>query len=634
MSDLPPPADPHEDAVAAAGYRLAAVIIVAVAAALSLARIAAAPPLQSANDRSRWATVYSLVHHGTYHIDRIDASPAWQTIDKVRHEGHFYSSKPPLLATVVAGVYRLVRAATGLTLDGQTETTTRLLLLIVNWLPAVVSWTVAAWTLPRLGGGRLASLVVLTAAATATLATPFLATLNNHSVGVAGLWLTLGCCAAYETTGRKTLAAAGAGFFAAWTVCNELPAFPLGAALFVWFWRADARRAWLAFAPAAAVPLVAFFVTNAIVTGGLKPFYLSYGTETYVYTHRGVPSYWTDPAGIDANRDGFWTYLLHCTVGHHGILSLTPLWLVTLRSWTLRKRTDGSSLASLRTWTWLTIGLTIWTLAFFLSKTQNYNYGGSSCGLRWVLWLSPLWLVTSLPGVSRLLRTPGRAAALAVLLAASMFFAWEPWSTPWTQPWLYRQMQQLGWIDYSTPLRPLRRPTVTWLNRLPSGDADPDYWCEWYVDGVTPRLVRLEDAGPDGEARVLRLVEGDDARQLRVRPRAFEDGGKAHTWAVDGVTRDTLVGLPTQRPYRPGRPDYLFTPVQDDAIATQKLATRVPDRRSGTWLRRDVWWSDTVPFGVPQMVITRTARDGTVLGRETWRVLDVGRTLADGEPGP
>jgi hypothetical protein len=55
-------------------------------------------PLQSANDRSRWCTVWSLVERGTYRIDEIDGVSQWSTIDKVRHRTsdddpwHFYSS--------------------------------------------------------------------------------------------------------------------------------------------------------------------------------------------------------------------------------------------------------------------------------------------------------------------------------------------------------------------------------------------------------------------------------------------------------------------------------------------------------------------------------------------------------------
>ena len=48
----------------------------------------------------------------------------WGTIDKVRHLGsdgkqHDYSSKPPLFPTLVAGVYKVVNLAPGMTLTDQ-----------------------------------------------------------------------------------------------------------------------------------------------------------------------------------------------------------------------------------------------------------------------------------------------------------------------------------------------------------------------------------------------------------------------------------------------------------------------------------------------------------------------------------
>src|SRR3954453_10779633 len=44
-------------------------------------------PFLSANDRSRWMTVRSLVERGTYEIDSIVGQPTWDTIDMVQHPG-------------------------------------------------------------------------------------------------------------------------------------------------------------------------------------------------------------------------------------------------------------------------------------------------------------------------------------------------------------------------------------------------------------------------------------------------------------------------------------------------------------------------------------------------------------------
>ena len=79
-------------------------------------------PFLSANDRSRWITIRSLVEHGTYEIDEIIKEPNWDSIDVVKHDeqgraapepgqGHFYSSKPPLLSTQIAPAGNPFRAS-------------------------------------------------------------------------------------------------------------------------------------------------------------------------------------------------------------------------------------------------------------------------------------------------------------------------------------------------------------------------------------------------------------------------------------------------------------------------------------------------------------------------------------------
>ena len=97
----------------------------------------------SANDRSRWCTVRSLVEHGTYAIDEITAEPGWDTIDMVKHDGHLYSSKPTLLATLMAGEYWVIHRLTGATLGTHPYEIGRFMLVTIN-LPATGDLLVGA----------------------------------------------------------------------------------------------------------------------------------------------------------------------------------------------------------------------------------------------------------------------------------------------------------------------------------------------------------------------------------------------------------------------------------------------------------------------------------------------------------
>lgn len=73
-------------------------------AAVHAAAILQAQPLQSANDRSRWATVRALLEQGTYRIDEVRRDRGWDTIDLIKDGDHYYSTKPPILATWIAGI--------------------------------------------------------------------------------------------------------------------------------------------------------------------------------------------------------------------------------------------------------------------------------------------------------------------------------------------------------------------------------------------------------------------------------------------------------------------------------------------------------------------------------------------------
>jgi hypothetical protein len=103
-----------------------ALLIIGSAVAHSLGVTLRMPSQLEANDISRWCTVWSLVERGTYQIDDCP----WQnkTQDKVYKVSpfdrgktdapkHFYSSKPPLLPTIVAGILYPIRKLTGVPLD-------------------------------------------------------------------------------------------------------------------------------------------------------------------------------------------------------------------------------------------------------------------------------------------------------------------------------------------------------------------------------------------------------------------------------------------------------------------------------------------------------------------------------------
>lgn len=455
------------------------------------AAVLRAVPLQSANDRSRWCTVWSLVERGTYQIDEIDRKSRFSTIDKVRHRlqddqpWHFYSSKPPLLSTMVAGLYWIERHTLGMDLFAQTQQVTRLLLLIVNLLPMALALVSLRSTLRFLGIAEPVRIFVLAAAGFGSMLNPYLVTLNNHTPAAICMIFCISAIVRLEAV-RQTATSGTAsgsdlfllGLCAAFSSCFELPSALFGVIAFLFAFRVSPSGTWKWFVPGALIPLAAFFVTNWICTGGLKPFYTWYGTDKYVYVHEGVASYWSNPKGLDANNEPWHVYLFHCVLGHHGLLSLTPVLFLSVAGWAVclfraeGPADDGSQQSEprfpegpgtarpfsrvqtvrlLRPVILCGMFLTLVTLSFYLTRTENYNYGGNSVALRWMLWLSPFWWYAMLPILDRVMAGGWKYWLCSLLLGASIISANWSQDRPWRPSWLFEAMESSGIINYRTP---------------------------------------------------------------------------------------------------------------------------------------------------------------------------------------
>lgn len=270
---------------------------------------------QSANDRSRWATVAALVEDGTYAIDRpiglLSADGRrhpWETIDKVRHLGadgklHFYSSKPTLLPTMLAGLYAVLYGLTGIAMTEHPIYMPRLILLLVNVPVLAIFLASTMVNLVWMGVTGFARRVILVAACLGTMVTPFAVALNNHLFAAAATSLTL---TIYLWIGRNrgsigfgsqdaTLLefspsgaeadspprvgwwSAVAGASAAFSVANELPSLAMFAMWGLLF-AALSRRTILPFVAGAAIVAAAAFGTN----------WLAHSSWRTPYAHRGA----------------------------------------------------------------------------------------------------------------------------------------------------------------------------------------------------------------------------------------------------------------------------------------------------------------------------------------------------------
>ncbi|MCR9117885.1 MAG: hypothetical protein NXI22_13180, partial [bacterium] len=505
----------------------------------------AATPFLSANDRSRWCTIRSLVDHGTYVIDdvilldpdepdeeRHKFDSGWQTIDMVRHRGadgkeHYYSSKPPLLPTLVAGEYWLLKTVTGATLVDQpyyvgciimSVTNGGLMLLFLLFLTAVVE---------RYGKSDWGRIFVVGCGSFGTLLSSFAVSLNNHLPAAAAVMIVCWAALAIWQKEARFWHFLLAGVFAAFAVANELPALAFFAAVTIAiFWKAP-KQAALFYTPAAAVVIVAFFYTTYIGHDSWRPPYahrkdgaviaeVTLPSDTPL-SQRSVPqvirdaiedsqnitlsptaitelrqgflendqwrdrwtlfdpvtqmrwaiveredyfeirewdnwydytrSYWKadSKAGVDRGEDSRVVYAFHMLIGHHGIFSLTPIWLISVAGIYMIIFNRKSPL---RPFAVMTILISLVVIAFYIARPEkDRNYGGVSCGMRWLLWLVPMWLICMIPAADVLRKSRYTFIASLGLLAMSAISVAFSAVNPWSHPWIY---QYLAYLDPDT----------------------------------------------------------------------------------------------------------------------------------------------------------------------------------------
>jgi hypothetical protein len=284
-------------------------LLICIAWVLQLARLFSAPgriesaPFHSANDRSRWCTVASLVEAGTYQIDQwialkdADGKRPWATIDMVRHRGwdgkdHAYSSKPPLLATLIAGAYWPLRQITGISLTDHPHYMARLILLLVQLIPLGLFWsTTWKWMQEqvRSSWGLAIGLAFLL---WGTFLSTFSISLNNHLPGAIAVGGSLILLERSMRPGQSPIAlwqAALLGALTAFGSTCDLPAlswWAITAALLTWHFGGKTLAAYLV----GGIPILAtFLATTWLAHGDLRPPYAHRGLGDRIGTVEGLP---------------------------------------------------------------------------------------------------------------------------------------------------------------------------------------------------------------------------------------------------------------------------------------------------------------------------------------------------------
>jgi hypothetical protein len=438
-------------------------------------------PMFSSNDKSRWATIRALVDDKTYVIGTrvyphrtdpgkkyedvgiIERGKGYETIDIVMNPDtkEFYSSKPPLMPTVLAGEYWLLKKLLKWDIVRDRWLVVPFIVFTVNVIPFAIYLVLLARLIEAAGKTDFGKLVAFATAAVGTYLVTFSGTLNNHSPAAYCVLF-----AAYpllraiqQQRDMGPWGYATCGFFAALAATFDLPAAAYLAALGVPLLVARPRPTLLYFVPAAAIPVAALFACNYAAFGTFEPIYEKFGGPWYRYEG----SHWDKVGtplgkGIDFNQEPTHVYAFHLLFGHHGWFSLTPVFLLAfggLVGLGIRSAADVRKMFgkvngtgwTMEVFAAMTLVVSLTVFAFYLTRTQSYNYGGFTSGPRWLFWLIPLWVVAVVPLADRLAGTRGGRLLCAVLLGFSVLSVFYP-VNPWRHPWILNLMEFTGFKRY------------------------------------------------------------------------------------------------------------------------------------------------------------------------------------------
>jgi hypothetical protein len=344
----------------------------------------------------------------------------------------------------------------------------------VNVLPFAVYLWLSAKLIERFGTTDFGRLFAFTAGALGTFLVTFGGTLNNHNPAAYCVLFAVYPLLKPLADERPETAGelATSGFFAGLTACLDLPAAAFTAALLVPLLWVRPARTLLFFVPLMLVPVIGQVACNYAALGTWKPAYSDFGGPWYDY----AGSHWKKwelvragqfVPGIDFNQEPTAVYAFHLLLGHHGWFSLTPAFVISLLGLLSLTRRSGSQVLAVlgravppaeRVFTPaligpLTLAVSATVFAFYLSRTQSYNYGGNTSGPRWLFWLIPLWTLGLAPAADGLGRWRTGRLLAAVLLGLSVLSVFYPAWNPWRSPWLLQWFERAGWVSYDVPPR-------------------------------------------------------------------------------------------------------------------------------------------------------------------------------------
>jgi hypothetical protein len=327
--------------------------------------------LDNANTGSRYATIESLVDYGTFTIDK---SRYVRTIDKYKANGHYISSKPATLPTLGAGVYWVYQKLTGKTIARYEGDVVRTVSFFTGGVCHIL-FLIYFYRLCRLLFRRqLAVIGAMAGASFAYLGVGYATHINELSTAGA-----LGICGLYYAARIRLERDAKpwhwplAGFVLGLLPAIDLPGLAITGALSLYLFTYDRKKALLWFLPALVPGVALHLALTYQISGSLKPFYFNSELKNF------KQFYFRQASGIDGLREPKWLYAFNTLLGHHGLFSMTPIFVFSLIGLWRWLREAGSE-----RWAALAVsGVSLIVFLFYVFR--SHNYGGWCVGIRWLV---------------------------------------------------------------------------------------------------------------------------------------------------------------------------------------------------------------------------------------------------------
>lgn len=402
--------------------RLLAAGVIALAALIACAGLRTV--FVNDNAYSRLATVYGIVHQGTWFID-IEGNPfGGLTADKVQVNGRMLSSKPPVMPLAMTAIYAPLHTIGLLDLGDtkQLKFILQLYTILFGIIPFVLGLIYFRRTLGLLISDPKVALALLVALAFGTQLLGFAPQLNNHVPGAAlcigAIYVGLGLIGGQLPPAPWRFVVFGLLGGLTHTVDLPLTIFiaALGLGLLARYPRQTVLWGGLGMLP----PLAVHFAVLYLSTG--LPLPVQMRKELYLYEN----SPWRFPVGIDGLNESKPVYAFHLLFGRHGTFLLFPVLLFGWASFFKAIAHRGFAHRGLV----IAAGACVLALFAYYIKGTN-NYGGAAYGFRWAMGAMPVLLLMAGPYLAQ---AKGRAvcAVFALTLAVSAWSCFECYRHPWS----------------------------------------------------------------------------------------------------------------------------------------------------------------------------------------------------------